>query len=62
MALTNSTAFSPDAPVVVDYAVTGNVVASGAVGASEAASVEGAVVDTVGMTSLEVVAKSLCFN
>jgi len=62
MALTNSATFSPYAHVVGDSTVTGNVVAGGAVGASEAFSVEGTAVDTIGMKSLEVVAKSLCFN
>jgi len=63
MALTNFTAFFPDAPTaIVDSTVTSNIVVGGAIGASEASSVEGTAVDTVGMKSLEVVAKSLCFN
>lgn len=63
MAFTSSAALSPDAPdVVVDYVVTGNVVAGGFVGASEAVNVEGTIMDTVGMTVLEVVVNSLCFD
>lgn len=63
MAFTNSSAFSPCVPVAtVDSAVTDNVVAGGAVGANDAASVEGTAIDIVGMTVLEVVAKSLCFD
>ena len=62
MALTNLSASSPSAPAAyVDSAVTGNDVAGGAVGASEAASVEGTVVDIVGMTFAEVDAMSVCF-
>jgi len=59
MALTNYVALSLDAHVVVDFVVTENVMAGGAVGSSEASNVEGTVVDTVGMTYLKVVAKSL---
>jgi len=57
MALTNSATFSPDVPAVdVDFVVIGNAVVGGVVGASEAASVEGATVYTLGMTFVEVVA------
>jgi len=63
VALINSVAFYPCAPVVVvDSTIIGNIVAGGAMGASDATSVEGTVVDTVGITSLEVVSKSLCFD
>jgi len=59
MALTSYAAFSLDVPaVVVGSFVTGNDVAGGAMGAIDAASVEGTDVDTVGMTSLEFVAMS----
>ena len=58
----NLSASCLDVPIVVDSTVTGNVVAGGAVGANEAASVEGTVVDTVGMKFVEVVAMSVCFN
>lgn len=60
MAFTISATFSVDVTTaVVDLVVIGSVVASGAVGANDAAIVEGTVVDTVGMTVIEVVAKSL---
>ena len=50
MALTNSATFSPDVPAdVVGSVVAGKVVASGTVGASDAARVEGTPVDTAGM-------------
>lgn len=63
MALTNSVAFSPDVPdVVVDSDVTSNVVADGAVGASEAAIVEGTIVDIVETAFAKVDAMSVCFN
>lgn len=62
MALTNYASFSPNALAIVDFVVTGNVVASGVIGASEAASVEGTTVDIVGMTFVEVVALLVCFN
>lgn len=63
MDFTSSTVFSIDVPdAVVDSVVIGSVVIGGAVGANDAASVEGTVVDTVGMTVLQVVAKSLLFN
>jgi len=62
MALTNFATFSLYAHVVVDSVVTGKAMAGGVVGASEAASVKGTTVDTVGMTSLEVVANLPRFN
>jgi len=63
MALTNFVSFSTDVLAAdVDFVVTGNVVAGGAVGASEDANVEGIAVDTIGMTFVEVVAMSFCFN
>lgn len=63
MALTNSSISSLDVPVVVvDCVVTSNAVAGGAIGASEATSMEGTVVDIVGMTFVEVVEMSICFN
>jgi len=63
MALTNSTSFSPYVPVaIVDFAVTGNTMVAGAVGANDATSVEGTIVNIMGMIALEVVAKSLFFD
>lgn len=63
MALTNSVVFCLSVPViVVHFAVTGNVLVGGAVGANDVASVEGTDVDIVGMIVLEVLAKSLCFD
>ena len=63
MAFTNSATFSPCVPIAAEYfAVTSNVVVGGVVGANDVASVEGTTVDNVGMTILEVVAKSLCFD
>ena len=63
MALRSYVALSTGAPaVVVDFVITSNVVVGGAMGVSDATSVEGTVVETVGMTVLEVVAKSLCFD
>ena len=60
MALINLSASSPDVPTAdVDSVVTRNVVAGGVVGASEAASVEGTIVDTFGMTFADVVAITL---
>jgi len=54
MALFNLSTSSLDVPIVVDSAVTGNDVAGAAVGASEAASVEGTAIDTIGMMFAEV--------
>ena len=62
MAFTNSVVFSVEVPAVVDSVVTGSTVAGGAVGAKEAANVEGAAVVTVGMEAVEVVAISLCLD
>jgi len=63
MALTNFPASSPDAPVAyVDPIETSCVVGMGAVGASEAASVEGTIVETIGMTFANVVEISIFFN
>ena len=49
MAFTSSVVFSVDVPAVVDSVVIGSVVAGGAVGANDAANVEGTAVVTVGM-------------
>lgn len=63
MALTSFAAFSPDAPTTdVDYVVAGKAVASGAVGAKDAANVDGTDVDTVGITCVEEVATYASFN
>ena len=62
MALTNLSTSSLGVLVIVDSIVNGNDVAGGAVGASEAASVEGTAVDIVGMTFAEVDAMPVCFN
>lgn len=62
IALTNFTT-SSDVPIIdVDCVEIYSTVAIGAVGASEAANVEGTVVETVGMTFTEVVAISLFFD
>jgi len=62
MDFTNSVVFSVEGPFVVDSVVTGSAVVGGAVDAKDAASVEGTIVVTVGMTVVEVVASSLCLD
>ena len=63
MAFINSATSSRDVPTIdVDSIVVGKVVTSGTVGASDVARVERTTMDDVGMTVLEVVAKSLHFN
>jgi len=56
MAFTNSIVFSIEVPVVVNSVVTRSVVVGGAVGAKEAANVDGTAVETVGITVCGVVA------
>ena len=63
MDLTKSVAFSPDALASdVGYVETSYDVGMGAIGANEVSNVQVTVVETVGMTSVDVVAISLCFN
>jgi len=62
MAFTNSVVFSFDLPAVVDSVVTSSVVVGEAVGAKEAANVEGTTVITVDIKVAGVVANSLCLD
>jgi len=63
MALTSYVALTTGVPIVVgDSAITGNVVVGGVVAANDDTSVDGIAVDTVGMTIIEVVARSLCLD
>ena len=63
MDLISSATFSLDAPIVdVDSVAADKAVASGAIGAKDAASVDEIVVETIGITFAEEVATSTCFN
>ena len=63
IALTNFAASSPYVPATdVDSVETYCTVGIRVLGANEAVDVEGIVVDTFGMTFIDVVPRSLCFN
>ena len=63
MALTSSVPFSPDAAAAaVDSVVARKAVASLAVGAKYASSVDGTAMETMGITFVEEVATSTYFN
>ena len=63
MALTSSAAFSPDALATdVGSVVASKDITSGAIGAKGVASVDGTTMETVGITFVEEVATSTCFN
>jgi len=62
MAFTSFALFSIEAPAIVDSILIGIVVAGEVVGANYSANVEGTAVEVVGITILEMVAKSLCLD
>lgn len=62
MAFTSSIVFIVDVPTAIDLVVNGSVVASGTIGAKDAANVEGTVVVTVGMAVVVGVSRSLCLE